>query len=418
MVGFGRNEKGQACLSGTPLVELLAEARTGTPAYVYDLDAIADTAGRLVASMGDPRHVVAYAVKANSAGSIVRAVAGAGAGADVVSGAELEVARACGIPPERIVMSGVGKTDTELDLAIRSGILAVQAESVEELARLAARARAASARVRVALRINPSVLADTHSHVATGHDDAKFGIALSDIGAAWERIDGAPDALEGVGVSTHVGSNLASPEPYRKSATAVCAVAKARAAQGKPLSYVDFGGGFGIDYGTRPVEAPEQFVRSALGLLRDEGLGDLKLVVEPGRVVVGPHGVLVARVVQSKRSGSRQWIMVDAGMNDLLRPALYQAHHRVEPLERAPGGDSWRVVGPICESADDFGSHPLGAEPPEAVVVRDAGAYGFAMASQYNGRALPSEVFVASGRVGAVSQSAGAVNWIRSRLSA
>jgi diaminopimelate decarboxylase len=361
---------------------------------------------------------VAYAVKANSAGSIVRAVAGAGAGADVVSGAELEVARACGVPPERIVMSGVGKTDPELDLAIRSRILAIQAESVEELERLAVRARAASTRARVTLRINPSVMADTHAHVATGHDDAKFGIALADLGAAWERIDRSPEQLEAVGVSTHVGSNLTSPEPYRKSASAVCSVARARAAQGKPLSYVNFGGGFGIDYGTRPVATPEEFVRAALGLLREEGLRDLKLVVEPGRVVVGPHGVLVARVVQSKRSGSRQWIMIDAGMNDLLRPALYQAHHRVEPLERAPGGDTWRVVGPICESADDFGSHPLGAEPPEAVVIRDAGAYGFAMASQYNGRALPSEVFVASGQVSAVSQSAGAVNWIRSRLSA
>ena len=418
MLGFSRNVKGQACLSGTSLVELIAAARTGTPAYVYDVDAVAESTRRLVASMGDSRHIVAYALKANSAGTVVRAVASAGAGADVVSGAELEVARGCGVPPERIVMSGVGKTDAELDLAIRSGILAIQAESVEELARVAARARALSTRARVALRINPSVMADTHSHVATGHDEAKFGIALTDLGAAWERIDGAPEQLDAVGVSAHVGSNLASPEPYRKSARAVCAVAKARAGQGKPLSYVDFGGGFGIDYGTCPVVAPEEFVRDALSLLKEEALDELQLVVEPGRAVVGPHGVLVARVVQSKRSGRRQWIVLDAGMNDLLRPALYQAHHRVEPLEHAPGGENWRVVGPICESADDFGSHPLGAEPPAAVVVRDAGAYGFSMASQYNGRALPSEVFVASGQVNAVSQSAGAVNWVRSRLSA
>jgi diaminopimelate decarboxylase len=418
MPGFERNEQGAACLADAPLGELLRQARASTPVYVYDLDAIAGTARELVAALGDSRHIVAYAVKANGAGSVVRAVANEGTGADVVSGAELEVACACGIAPDRVVMSGVGKTDDELDLAIRSRILAVQVESVEEIDRVAARALALGDRARIALRVNPRVMADTHAHIATGHDKAKFGIALDDVGRAWEAVDRQRALVEAVGVSTHVGSMLMTPDPYLQSARVVCSVAKARRESGKPLQYVDFGGGFGIDHGERAPDPLGRFVEQALALLEREGLGDLRLVIEPGRCIVGPHGVLVARVVQTKRSGERRWLMIDAGMNDLLRPALYQAHHRVEPLDRPPGGAQWRVVGPVCETADDFGSHPLGDPAPTAVVIREAGAYAFAMASQYNGRALPSEVFASSGRVCSVSPSPGRAGWVRGRLSA
>jgi len=418
MPGFSRNAEGQACLADAPLTELLAAARTPTPAYLYDVGAISNTMESLTAALGDERHVAAYSVKANGAGSIIRAVASAGAGADVVSGAELEVARACGVQADRIVMSGVGKTDEELDLAISSRILSVQVESVEEIDRVAARARALGTSVRIGLRINPSVLADTHAHIATGHDKAKFGIALDDVGRAWELADAGAPHVEAIGVSTHVGSMLMTPEPYLQSARAVCTVARARRAGGKRLDYVSFGGGYGIDQGERPASPPWEFVREALQLLAQEGLEDLRLVVEPGRSIVGPHGVLVARVVQTKISGGRRWAMVDAGMNDLLRPALYQARHRIEPLDHPPGGREWRVVGPVCETADDFGDHALGDSPPSAVVIRDAGAYGFAMASQYNGRPLPSEVFAAEGRVRSVSRSPGRTGWVHSRLRA
>jgi len=181
---------------------------------------------------------------------------------------------------------------------------------------------------------------------------------------------------------------------------------------------VSFGGGFGIDYGDKPVREPGDFVREALALLGAEGLASLELVVEPGRSLVGPFGVLVATVVQSKRSGERRWVMIDAGMNDLIRPALYGAKHRIEPLERAPAAPESRVVGPVCESSDDFGAHPLGTEQPTRVVIRDAGAYGFVMASEYNGRPLPAEVFVASGAVKSVSASPGRDAWVRRRLEA
>lgn len=417
MTGFSRDSAGVARLGGTPIAELLARAAVRTPAYLYDLDAISGATAELVQAFGTARHVVAYAVKANTAGSIVKAVAAAGGGADVVSGGELEVALGAGIAPEKIVISGVAKQDHELDRCIGAGILAIQLESVEETARVAARARALGKRGRVSLRVNPDVQIDSHAHIATGHDEAKFGIVRSDLPAAFEALGRSPE-LQLVGISTHVGSMLASPEPYLASAEVVCDVARERLGAGAKLEFLDFGGGFGVDYGEGPVCPPRDFARAALELLRERGLADLGLVVEPGRSLVASFGVLVARVIQQKRSGARRWCMVDAGMNDLIRPALYQARHRIEPVERAPGGAEWQVVGPVCESADDFGLYELGDELPELVVMREAGAYGFTMASEYNGRALPVEIFVKGGSVCHVSPSPGVDAWVERRLKA
>jgi diaminopimelate decarboxylase len=416
MHGFARDAAGIAMLGSVPLADALARARVPTPAYVYDLDAIAAETSELAGAL-EPRDLVAYAIKANAAGSVVRAIARAGGGADVVSGAELELALGCGIAPERIVMSGVAKTAAEIDFAILNGIRSLMLESVEEVARIAARARALGRRAAVALRLNPGIEIDAHAHVATGHDEAKFGIAVADVAAAWEALDAHADVLDAVGVSTHVGSMLADPSPWLAAARVVCEVARARLASGRRLTLIDFGGGFGIDYGGAPVARPREFARAGRELAADHGLDALGLVVEPGRALVASHGVLVSSVVQAKRSGGRRFVMIDAGMNDLIRPALYGARHRVEPLERAPGGPSWRVVGPVCESADDFGEHPLGGEPPLGVVIRDAGAYGHTMASEYNGRPLPAEIFVASGEVRA-RPSPGSAAWVRSRLEA
>jgi diaminopimelate decarboxylase len=418
MTGFRRDNGGSAVLAGRPLSELWAEAGGVSPAYVYDLGAIRQTVRELADGFSGARHVIAYAVKANTAGSIVRAVAEEGAGADVVSGGELEVALACGMSPARIVMSGVAKSDAELDRAIGAEICAIQLESIEEIGRVAARALALGRTARVSLRVNPAVRIDSHAHVATGHDEAKFGIVQSDIAAAWQQIDGAGEALRAVGISTHVGSMLRDPEPYLESARVVCRVAQARRAQRGGIELVDFGGGFGIDYGQGAVCPPADFARAALGLLASERLADLTLVTEPGRALVAPFGVLIASVVQQKQSGERRWCMIDAGMNDLLRPALYGACHRIEPLERAPSGVEWQVVGPVCESADDFGLHALGEPLPRVVVIRDAGAYGFTMASEYNGRPLPSEVFCEDGRVVRAHASPGVAAWVRSRLDA
>jgi diaminopimelate decarboxylase len=417
MLGFMRNAQGKAVLAGAELGALVDAAGTGTPAYVYDLDAIEQEARDMVAAVADPRHVVAYAVKANAAGSIVRTIAKAGCGAEVVSRAELELALGAGVPPGRISTTAVAKADHEIDAAIAAGIRSIQMEAVEELERVAARARAAGKVARISLRINPGVKIDTHAHVATGHERAKFGILLADLGAAWERVDREP-MLEVVGVGAHVGSTLKQVEPYLASARVVCDAARARLATGKKLEFVDFGGGFGIDYGTGPVPRPSEFLSAARHLLTQEGLDGLSLFAEPGRSMVAAHGVLVARVVQQKRSRSANWAFIDAAMNDLIRPALYGARHRIEPLDREPSAPVWHVAGAVCESADNFGEHALGDPLPERVVIRDAGAYGFVMASEYNGRPLPAEIFAAGGAVRSVSQSPGRDAWVRGRLSA
>jgi diaminopimelate decarboxylase len=417
MSGFSRDRDGRAVLASAPLEDLLAAAGTGTPAYVYDLDAIAAEARDMVAALADPRHEVAYAVKANSAGSILRTVLAEGAGAEVVSRGELEVALGVGVRPDRIMASSVAKADHELDFAVTVGIRAIQMESVEELGRVAARAKALGRVARVAFRVNPGVTIDTHAHVATGHEDAKFGISLADLGEAWALADRDP-SVQVVGVGAHVGSTLKQVESYLASARVVCGVARARLAAGKPLDFVDFGGGFGIDYGSGPLPRPREYLAAAKRLLSDEGLDQLSLVVEPGRSMVAPHGVLVASVIQEKRTRAARWAFIDAAMNDLIRPALYGARHRIEPLERAPSEPLWRVAGPVCESADDFGQHPLGDAAPKRVVIRDAGAYGFTMASEYNGRPVPAEIFASQGAVKTVSPSPGRDAWVARRLSA
>ncbi|MBM4363558.1 MAG: diaminopimelate decarboxylase, partial [Deltaproteobacteria bacterium] len=410
MSGFQRNAKGEACLGGARLADLLDQAGVGTPAYVYDLDAIHEGARAMVAELGPAPNEVAYAIKANSAGSIVRTVARAGAGAEVVSRGELEVALGAGVPPDRISTTSVAKQDHELDALIGAGVRVIQLESVEEVPRIAARARALGATARIAFRVNPAVSIDTHAHVATGHEDAKFGVALADIGAAFALADAEP-SLRVVGVGAHVGSTLKTVESYLTSARVVLEVARARRAAGGSLSQVDFGGGFGIDYGPGPLPAPVEYLRAARRLVQESGLADLAIVVEPGRSMVAAHGVLVSSVIQSKRGRGRSWAFLDAAMNDLVRPALYGARHRIEPLDQLPAAPAWSVAGPVCESADVFGEHELGDPLPRRVVIRDAGAYGFAMASEYNGRALPAEVFVSGGRVAHVSPSPGRDAW-------
>jgi diaminopimelate decarboxylase len=418
MTGFRRDAQDSAVLGSVRLSQLIREANVELPAYVYDVDGMTETLRSLRHAFGDAPHLVAFAVKANSAGTVVRAFAAEGAGIDAVSGAEVELALACGVPEKQVVMSGVAKTDAEIDLALFKGILAIQAESVEELSRIAARAKTTGHRADVSLRVNPGVEIDSHSHIATGHDAAKFGISEGDLAAAYAVIDGSEGRLAQIGVSVHLGSMLTSVEPYARTARKLCDLARERQGQVGTLKYVDFGGGFGIDYGSSPSAPPADFAHTCVKTLRDAGLSELTIVIEPGRSLVAPFGVLVARVVQTKRSAEKRWVMISAGMNDLIRPALYAAKHRIELLEGAPQEPEWRVVGPVCESSDDFGAHALGPDPSGLVAIRDAGAYGYVMASEYNGRALPSEVFVRGGQIVNVSHSPGKSAWLDRRLKA
>jgi diaminopimelate decarboxylase len=416
---FSRNEKGHAVVAGRSLDELLESAGVSTPAYVYDLEAMATEARELSSGFGDQRFLVAYAVKANSAGSVVRALAAEGCGAEVGSAGELAVAQGAGIEASRLLLSGMAKSLDAIDQALMAGsegMLAIQVDAVGELTVIAARAREVGRIGRVALRLNPGVMADTHEAIATGHDDAKFGITLTDLGAALEALESTDNALRLVGVGGHVGSQLTRLDDYLDGAKPLLEVA----ATLRGLEFVDLGGGFGIDYGGGCRVRPADFARAATKLVRERLGGDLTLIVEPGRSLVGPHGTLVASVVVRKESGARRWLVLDAGMTDLMRPALYGARHRIEPIDRTAneGEKRWRVVGPVCESTDDFGEYPLGDAPPTRVAIRDAGAYGFTMASQYNGRALPTEVFVhASGEV-TVSRAGSLGDWLAERLSA
>lgn len=418
-----RDVNGALCLNGTPLVGLSKVEGVGTPTYVYDLDAMAGEARAIEAAFEGRPHLVAYAVKANSAGPVIRALAGQGCGADVVSGAELTLAHRCGIPVDKIIYSGVAKTDEELDLAIGvdgRGIRAINVESVEEIQRVIARAKAAGRAARVTMRINPGVdedVIDTHKHITTGHDDAKFGIPLSTLGAAVEVLGGAPEHVRLVGIAAHAGSQLTALESYLASARKVFETATSLRSR-FALELVDTGGGFGIDYGKGCPVRPADFVRAATGLKKEHGLEDLALFCEPGRSLVGAHGVLVARVIQHKVAPERRWLMIDAGMNDLMRPALYQSFHRIVPVQ-ATGGASdveMRVVGPVCESSDDFGWHFLPDEPFEEVAILDAGAYGYSMASRYNGRALPAEMFLRAGSAPEVRHRRPALEWVDERL--
>lgn len=427
-MSFSRDERGFAVLGGVPLATLFDEpARFGapadltTPAYVYDLDAMIAEARDLDAAFGDSPHLVAYAIKANSAGPIVRAFGSLGLGAEVVSGGECRLALACGIPADKISMSGVGKSARDLDIAITAGdrgIFTIQLESVEEIANVAARARAHGRTARVSFRVNPSIEADTHAHVATGHDEAKFGVALVDLPAAFDAIAREP-ALSLGGISAHIGSQLTRTDEYLASARSLLAIAEDRARSGNPLRFIDFGGGFGVDYGKGCEAHPRDFARAVADLVRESPIAGTPILVEPGRSLVAAHGVLCATTVLAKVSRStpeRRWLLIDAGMNDLMRPALYGARHRIEPMEPSPAGDplDHRVAGPVCESSDDFGDHPFSA-PPRRVVLRDSGAYGYTMASEYNGRGLPAEVFLSKGRVTAVHVPRRAEAWAEER---
>lgn len=425
----------ELALGASPLGDLSrqpiapGEGRIGTPTYVYDLEGMAREARELNGAFEGAPHLVAYAVKANGAGPILRTFVGEGCGADVVSGAELLLAMRCGVTPDRLVFSGVAKTDDELDLAIGvgdAGIHAINVESVEEIPRIAARAASQGRTARVTLRINPGVAAaelDTHSYIATGHDDAKFGVPLASLGDATSALEKAKDAVRLVGITAHAGSQLTSVDAYLASARAVFETARSLRDR-FALEFVDTGGGFGIDYGEGCPARPADFIRAARALQRDHGVGDLALYCEPGRALVGAHAVLLSRVIQRKiakdRSGDRvrRWLMIDAGMNDMMRPALYQARHRIVPviLDESAPLLPFRVVGPVCESSDDFGVHELPETPFAEVALLDAGAYGYTMASRYNGRPLPAEVFLKDGAIAQVRARKPITDWVDDRL--
>lgn len=380
------------------VVSLAALARRhGTPLYVYSADQILERLGLFHQAFAGRDHLVCYAVKANSSLAILKLLAARGAGFDIVSGGELERVRASA--PEalgRVVFSGVGKTAAEIDLALDADILEFNVESEAELDLLAARARRAKKRARFALRVNPDVFAETHPYISTGLREHKFGIDIRKALAIYKRAAGNR-WLEAHGVSVHIGSQIRSATPFGSAIERVHKLVKHLSAAGVEIGSIDAGGGLGIDYHVGPFD-PEAKVRDYAAAL-NQALDGFKgrLMLEPGRFLVAQAGALLARVLQVKQSGKKTFVIVDAAMNDLIRPALYQAHHEIVPVVKRSGrARAVDVVGPVCESGDFFARDrklpPV--EPGDLVALLDAGAYGMAQSSNYNTRLRPAEVLV------------------------
>jgi diaminopimelate decarboxylase len=389
--GFSRVE-GQILCDGVPLEE--AARSFGTPLYVYSAALLRESYLAYARAFPEP-HRVCYALKANPLGALLRILAGLGAGADIVSGGELRAALRAGFPRERIVFAGVGKTDDELRLGIEEGVGVVNVESEEEIRRLSALSSRAGRVVAFALRVNPAIDPGSHPHISTGLRESKFGLPIALAGGIAERTRSLP-GVRLVGVQSHIGSQILDLGPIGEAAGALAALSRELLSAGFPLETIDLGGGLGVDYeGGAPV-APESLARTVADAL---GGLPLRILIEPGRSLVGTAGVLVTRVLGEKENGGRRFLVVDAGMNDFLRPALYDAHHRVESvvaLGREPRVVD--VVGPVCESADFLArGRSLEALPGELLAVRDTGAYGFSMSSQYNLRPRAAEVVVDHG---------------------
>lgn len=394
-------------------------AAVGTPVYVYSQAELLQRAAsyQQAATTAVPRSQVCYAVKANGNPTLLRLLAQAGLGADVTSGGELFLALHAGFEPQKILFSGVAKSAAEIETALAAGIRALHVESAQELDLIAAIAEEHKVVACVAVRINPNVSAGTHPHISTGSHSHKFGVTWEK-GLAMMRQAAAHRWLRPVGLAAHIGSQIADIGPFVESAGFLCAAAAEAAAAGIGLEYLDVGGGLAIDYGngTRAPK-PAQWLAAVATPIAAAGY---ELVVEPGRSIVGPAGVLVTRVVYTKEQGDKTFVITDAGMNDLIRPSLYNAYHTIVPVLgsgthragaapmqmeqenaagseiRYPAGRTVDVVGPVCETGDFLARERLlpPLQPGDLLAVLQAGAYGFAMSSNYNGRLRPPELLV------------------------
>lgn len=374
-------------------------AQYGTPLYVYSRAAIEAGYREIRDAFAELDPIIAYSVKANGNLSVLRILTSLGAGADIVSGGELFRALRARVPAERIVFSGVGKTVVEMAAALEVGIYGFNVESEGELRALSDLGRTMQKRVPVALRVNPDIHADTpHVYTRTGHAESKFGIPWAQALDMYRLADDLP-WIKVKGIDVHIGSQILEPEPYRQALEQVLDLVDRLDDEGIRLRYLDIGGGFGITYDDpEAVDHPssiQDFAELLVPPLRER---KLRLVLEPGRYLVGPAGVLLTRVLYVKQMGRKTYVITDAGMNDLLRPSHYSSYHAVWPARRESGRETLHVdvVGPVCESGDFLAmDRPLEKpQPGELLAIRTTGAYGFSMASTYNARPRPAEAMV------------------------
>jgi diaminopimelate decarboxylase len=374
-------------------------AEVGTPFYCYSTATLTRHYQVFADAFADVRALVCYAMKANSNQAIIATLAKFGAGADVVSGGELKRARLAGIPPEKIMFSGIGKTASELASAVDEGILCVNVESEAELELLSSIASAKGRTARISIRVNPDIDAKTHHKIATGKAENKFGIPISRAREIYARA-AKLKALEVAGVDMHIGSQITELDPFGNAFALLAGFVRVLRGDGHKISHVDLGGGLGIPYrdDNEPPPHPEAYAEVVKRATRDL---DCRLIFEPGRLLVGNAGILVTRVLFVKHGEAKNFVVVDAAMNDLIRPTLYDAHHEIWPVAKKPSGRRIRadVVGPVCESGDFLAVNREMMEPAKGALlaVMSAGAYGAVQAGTYNTRALVPEVLVKGG---------------------
>ncbi len=376
-------------------LQALARAH-GTPLFVYSRQWMLDALAAYRRGFEGREALVCYALKANSSLGVLRVFAEAGCGFDIVSGGELARALAAGVEPGKIIFSGVGKTRAEMRQALDAGIACFNVESEAELDVLSDVAVAAGQRAPVSLRINPNVDAKTHPYISTGLKGNKFGIAHDRAVAVYRHAASLP-GLSVVGIDCHIGSQITEASPYLDALDRILDLVEAIEAQGIRLQHLDFGGGLGIDYNGDTPPAADALWRQLLARLDARGFGDRKLVIEPGRSLVGNAGVCLTEVLYTKPGEEKNFCIVDAAMNDLPRPAMYEAFHRIEPVVLKADAEPVRydVVGPVCESGDWLGrDRDLAVQSGDLLAVLSAGAYCMSMASNYNTRGRAAEVLV------------------------
>jgi diaminopimelate decarboxylase len=395
---FLSREQAQLCLEGHALSDL--GRRFGTPLYVYSRSAMLAAVNEYQVALRGRKHLVCYAMKANSSLAVLQTFAQAGCGFDIVSGGELARVLAVGADAGKVVFSGVGKSRAEMRQALLAGVRCFNVESDAELDTLNEVALAVDRRAAVSLRVNPDVDAGTHPYISTGLKGNKFGIAHANALAAYRRAASLP-GLQVVGIDCHIGSQITQIAPYLDALDRLLDLVEAVEAAGVPIHHVDVGGGLGITYADEQPPAASLLVSKIVEKLDARGHGHRELLFEPGRSLVGNAGVLVTEVMVLKRGDVKNFCIVDAAMNDLMRPALYQAWMAIEPCAQRPHPtEVWDVVGPVCESGDWLGrDRHLALQAGDMLAVLSAGAYGMTMASNYNTRPRAAEVMVQGDQV-------------------
>jgi diaminopimelate decarboxylase len=409
--GFYYGEGDLRC-EDVPLSEIAENV--GTPTYVYSHGTLERAYGELDEAFSGLDHLVCYAVKANGNLAVLRTLASFGAGADIVSGGELYRAMRAGFDPKKVVFAGVGKTEDELMAGLGERILLFNVESPSELEHLERLATRHGKRARVSLRINPDVDPGTHAHVATGQGSSKFGISVDEALALAERMR-EYRSVDLIGVHQHIGSQITKLTPYAEAVEKSAALVGELKRRGFDIKYFNIGGGLGIRYKDEEVPTPRELIDALRPALEAT---DAKILCEMGRYIAGNAGVLLTRVIYRKKSGYKNFLVADAGMNDLLRPSLYEAHHEIRPVKEGVAMVPADLVGPVCESGDYLAKDrdlPDAAEG-DLLALMGAGAYSFSMASNYNSRPRPAEVLVRGDRWSVVRERESYADLIKGEL--